>query len=238
MKQVGPRPVINLLRDMGVKAPIDTQPAIALGAVDLSVHEMVGSYTTFANKGVYTQPIAVTRIEDKNGVVLEEFTPFTREVMSAKDAYVVLNLLQGVTSYGTGARLRSRGGRYLNDVVTGFPYAFTNPIAGKTGTTQNNSDGWFMGTVPNLVTGVWSGCEDRAAHFGATYYGQGATVSLPTWALFMEKCYADPSLSISKGKFEKPEGSLEVALDCADYQQGAAKDTNAQGSATPDPFDY
>jgi len=238
MKQVGPRPVINLLRDMGVKAPIDTQPAIALGAVDLSVHEMVGSYTTFANKGVYTQPLAVTRIEDKNGVVLEEFTPFTREVMSAKDAYVVLKLLQGVTAYGTGARLRSRGGRYLNDVVTGFPYAFTNPIAGKTGTTQNNSDGWFMGTVPNLVTGVWSGCEDRAAHFGATYYGQGATVSLPTWALFMEKCYADPSLSVSKGAFEKPEGALGVELDCEEYERSASGDTSKHGGARNDPFDY
>lgn len=217
MKQVGPEPVIRLAREMGVKSEIDNQPSIALGTADLSVYEMVGSYTTFLNKGVYTEPIMITRIEDKNGVVLGEFLPETNEVMSEEDAYVILNLLQGVTTTqgASGVRLKSTWGNYRHDVVTGHPYAFKNPIAGKTGTTQNNSDGWFMGAVPNLITGVWGGCEDRAAHFGSIYYGQGATVSLPVWGLFMQKCYADKTLSISKANFEKPENHIKIELNCA-----------------------
>ena len=231
MKQVGPVPVIRLLNEMGVQDEIDPQPSIALGTVDLSVYDMVGTYTTFANKGVYTEPIFITRIEDKNGVILQEFSPKTNEVMSAQDAYVVVDLLKGVTTGGTGARLRSSWGTYTNDVVTGFPYKFTNPIAGKTGTTQNNADGWFMGMVPNLITGVWGGCEDRSAHFGATYYGQGATISLPVWALFMRKCYENPDLGISKGDFEKPIEPLSIELNCAMYKasQGQSLSNDSTG---------
>lgn len=215
MKEVGPEPVVRTVKAMGVEGEIEPQPAIALGSVDLSVYEMVGAYTTFANKGIHNEPIFITRIEDKNGVVLEEFTPTTNEVMSEEDAYIMLDLMKGVTRYGTGMRLRyGTDYAWLNHVVTGAPYKFTNPIAGKTGTTQNNSDGWFMGTVPNLVTGVWGGCEDRAAHFGSTAYGQGATVSLPVWALFMKKCYADPELDISKGDFDTPVNPISVELDC------------------------
>lgn len=220
MKQVGPEPVVRLANSMGVKSEIDLQPSIALGTVDLSVYEMAGAYTTFANKGVYTEPIMITRIEDKNGVVLQEFSPMTNEVMSEEDAYIILDLLKGVSQTGTGARLRRASGRYSNDVVTGFPWDFTNPIAGKTGTTQNNSDGWFMGVVPNLITTVWGGCEDRAAHFGSVYYGQGATVALPAWALYMEKCYADPKLKISTADFERPLEPLEVELNCNVYDDG------------------
>ena len=178
---------------------------------------MVGSYTTFANKGVYNEPIMITRIEDRNGVVLQEFIPRSNEVMSEEDAYVVLDPLKGVTQGGTGTRLRT-GSNYshLNYAVTGAPYQFKNPIAGKTGTTQNNSDGWFMGVVPNLITGVWAGCEDRAAHFGGTAYGQGATVALPVWALYMKKLYADEKLGISKDDFERPESPLSIDLYCAD----------------------
>ena len=219
MKQVGPRPVINLARRMGITGDIPEVPSIALGTVDLSVYEMVGSYTTFANKGRYVQPIMVTRIEDKNGVVLEEFTPETRQVMSDRDAYVILKLLMGVTEDGTGIRLRHDLGKnfYRNKAVTGYPYKFTNEIAGKTGTTQNNSDGWFMGAVPNLITGVWTGCEDRAAHMGGgfgTYYGQGATAALPIWAVYMKKNYANPDLGISASPFERPKGALGIDVDC------------------------
>jgi penicillin-binding protein 1A len=217
MKQVGPRPVINLARQMGITSDIPEVPSIALGTVDLSVYEMVGSYTTFANKGRYVEPIMITRIEDKNGVVLEEFSPETRQVMSDKDAYVILKLLMGVTEDGTGIRLRHKGARYRQNVVTGYPYGFTNEIAGKTGTTQNQSDGWFMGAVPNLITGVWTGCEDRAAHFGGaygTYYGQGATTALPIWALYMKKNYSNPELGISQDPFERPLGDLGVDVDC------------------------
>lgn len=219
MKQVGPRPVINLARRMGISSHIPEVPSIALGTVDLSVYEMVGSYTTFANKGRYVQPIMVTRIEDKNGVVLEEFTPEMRQVMSDRDAYVILKLLMGVTEDGTGIRLRHDLGKnfYRNNIVTGYPYKFTNEIAGKTGTTQNNSDGWFMGAVPNLITGVWTGCEDRAAHMGGgfgTYYGQGATAALPIWAVYMKKNYANPDLGISASPFERPKGALGIDVDC------------------------
>jgi len=219
MKQVGPRPVIDLARKMGITGDIPEVPSIALGTVDLSVYEMVGSYTTFANKGRYVQPIMITRIEDKNGVVLEEFTPETRQVMSDKDAYVILKLLMGVTEDGTGSRLRHDYGSkfYRNNAVTGYPYKFTNEIAGKTGTTQNQSDGWFMGAVPNLITGVWTGCDDRAAHFGGgfgTYYGQGATAALPIWAVYMKKNYANPKLGISLEPFERPKGELGVDVDC------------------------
>ncbi len=233
MKQVGPRPVIDLARRMGITGDIPEVPSIALGTVDLSVYEMVGSYTTFANKGRYVQPIMVTRIEDKNGVVLEEFTPETRQVMSDRDAYVILKLLMGVTEDGTGIRLRHDYGKnfYRNNSVTGYPYKFTNEIAGKTGTTQNNSDGWFMGAVPNLITGVWTGCEDRAAHMGGrfgTYYGQGATAALPIWAVYMKKNYANPDLGISVSPFERPKGALGTDVDCLpttfDFDSGEGDD--------------
>lgn len=238
MKQVGPEPVIRLLREMGVTDEIPLQPSIALGTVDLSVYDMVGSYTTFANKGVYTEPIFITRIEDRNGVILEEISPQTNEVMSEQDAYVVLDLLKGVTTSGTGARLKSRWGNYMNDVVTGFPWAFSNPIAGKTGTTQNNADGWFMGVVPNLITGVWGGCEDRSAHFGATYYGQGATVSLPVWALYMQKCYADEELKISKEDFEKPFDPISIELNCERYNSALPAIDSTETDGDPGEFGY
>jgi len=229
MKQIGPRPVINLARKMGITGDIPEVPSIALGTVDISVYEMVGSYTTFANKGRYVEPIMITRIEDKNGVVLEEFTPETRQVIGEKDAYAVLKLLMGVTEDGTGVRLRHNLGKnfYRNKAVTGYPYEFKNEIAGKTGTTQNNSDGWFMGVVPNLITGVWTGCEDRAAHFGGgwgTYYGQGATAALPIWAVYMKKNYANPELGISQEPFKRPKGKLDIDVDCEGVSTGGGTD--------------
>jgi len=237
MKQVGPIPVIRLLNEMGIDDEIPEQPSIALGTVDISVYDMVGAYTTFANKGVYTEPIFITRIEDRNGVVLQEFSPQTNEVMSEQDAYLVVDLLKGVSTQGTGSRLRLQYGSYPYDVVTGFPWAFKNPIAGKTGTTQNNSDGWFMGMVPNLITGVWGGCEDRSAHFASTTYGQGATVSLPVWALYMQKCYADKNLKISTADFEKPIDPLTIELDCDRYQAALAPVDTADSGLNPDQFD-
>ncbi len=236
MREVGPEPVVRLVREMGVSGEIPIVPSIALGSVDASLYDMVGSYTTFANKGVYTEPIVITRIEDKNGVVLEEFTPKTNEVMSEEDAYVILDLLKGVTQGGTGTRLRSSNYNSMDNVVTGAPWGFKNPIAGKTGTTQNNSDGWFMGVVPNLITGVWAGCEDRAAHFGSTYYGQGATVALPAWALFMEKCYADPKLKVSKADFNKPENPISIDLNCKDDQDPAEEAIENVFDEVPDEF--
>ena len=173
---------------------------------------MVSAYGMFANKGLRVEPMMITRIEDKNGTVLQQFTPKTQEVMSEESAYVVVNLLEGVTTGGSGIRLRTTAER--PDYVTGYPYGFNNPIAGKTGTTQNHTDGWFMGVVPNLATGVWTGGEDRAIHFEGISKGQGASMSLPTWAIFMRKCYQDPTLNISKEAFEKPEKEISIKLDC------------------------
>jgi penicillin-binding protein 1A len=174
-------------------------------------------------------------------VILEEFSPKTNEVMSAQDAYVVLDLLKGVTLNGTGQRLRSTWGSYPDDVVTGFPYKFSNPIAGKTGTTQNNADGWFMGVVPNLITGIWGGCEDRSAHFGSTTYGQGATISLPVWGIYMRKCYENPDLGISKSDFERPIEPLSIELNCNTYKasqgQSFSNDSTGTGNNVDPQFD-
>ncbi len=217
--KVGPRPVADLARNLGVSSNIPNVPAIALGTPDLSVYEMVGAYGAFANKGIYVKPIMVTKIEDKNGTIIYQSKPETRDVLSEESSYVTLKLLEGVTKFGSGARLRhnipeDERNYVYNNVVTGYPYKFQNAIAGKTGTTQNQSDGWFIGMVPNLVTGVWVGGEDRSVHFKDIAFGQGATMSLPIWGLFMNKCYEDEELSISKEDFDEPE-SLSIELDCS-----------------------
>lgn len=214
--KVGPRPVINLTRRLGITSDIPEVPSIALGTMDLSVFELVGAYGAFANQGIYVEPVFVTRIEDKYGTVLQEFVPETRDVLSPDAAATVVSLLEGVTLSGSGQRLRGTWGVNRIDykrAVTGYPYDFKNPIAGKTGTTQNQSDGWFMGMVPNLVTGVWVGAEDRAAHFPSITYGQGATMALPIWGMFMKANYADPDLGISQEGFEKPK-DLSIRIDC------------------------
>ena len=215
--KVGPRPVANLARNLGVRSNIPSVPAIALGSADLSVYEMVGAYSSFANKGIYVKPVLVTRIEDKNGTVIYQATPETKDVLSEESAYVTLKLLEGVTEAGSGIRLRHAGADKTNpifrDIVTGYPYAFKNPIAGKTGTTQNQSDGWFIGMVPNLATGVWVGGEDRATHFETIAYGQGATMALPIWASYMQACYADSTLVVSQEPFEAPD-FVSIPLDC------------------------
>ncbi|WGH74722.1 transglycosylase domain-containing protein [Tenacibaculum tangerinum] len=232
--KVSPINVVRLAESAGIQSKIEPNPSIALGAVELSLMEMVSAYSTFANKGLRVSPLMITRIEDKNGTVLAEFVPQTKEVLSEESAYVILDLMKGVTQSGSGARLRSS---YTSsgDAVTGFPYQFTNPIAGKTGTTQNQSDGWFMGVVPNLATGVWTGGEDRATHFAGIRYGQGATMSLPTWALYMKKCYEDKTLNVSQENFEKPE-KISINLDCS-KQEGEAEEGEDKED-TPDDTDF
>ena len=211
--KVGPEAVVELVHKLGVKSEIPAQPSIALGAVEITVEDMVSAYSTFANEGVYIKPQFITRIEDKNGVVIYEPSPDSHDVLNKDIAFAVIKLLEGVTEGGSGARLRTQGGGNGYNRVTGYPYMFTNPIAGKTGTTQNQSDGWFMGMVPNLACGVWVGCEDRSARFKGITYGQGATAALPIWAMFMKKCYKDETLHVSKSDFERP-ANLSIKVDC------------------------
>lgn len=225
MDRVGPKAVIDLTRELGVKSDIPASPAIALGAVEITVNDMVAAYSTFANQGVYVKPRFVSKITDKNGVVLYESQSETKDVMSKDISYAIVKLLEGVTESGSGARLRYTGaGGAGYHRMTGYPYAFKNPIAGKTGTTQNNSDGWFIGMVPNLATGVWVGNEDRGAHFRSTVYGQGATMALPIWAIYMRKCYKDPDLYISTDDFDRP-ASLTINVDCWKGGSRVANDT-------------
>ena len=217
MDLVGPLPVINLARKMGISSYLPAVPSIALGTPDISLFEMVGAYSTFVNQGIYVKPIMITRIEDKNGRALYEVMPETQDVLSEEAAYVTVNLMQGVTTEGSGARLRHAGLEKTNyiyeKVVTGYPYIFENSIAGKTGTTQNQSDGWFMGMVPNLSTGVWVGGEDRAIHFETIGYGQGATMALPIWGNYMRTLYENPEFGISQEDFIAPE-NLSISVDC------------------------
>ena len=225
---VGPQPVIELARNLGIKSEIPYAPSIALGTADIKLYEMVGAFNGFANKGQYIEPVFVTRIEDKNGRVLYEYKPKTNDVLSPQMAYVVTNLLEGVTRYGSGSRLRHTGMKnspVYKRVITGYPYAFKNPIAGKTGTTQNQSDGWFIGYVPNLVTGVWVGAEDRSVHFRSIAYGQGAAMALPIWALYMKANYADPELGISDKPFPKPDG-VDINLNCDDQDKQTQQNNN------------
>ena len=210
---VSPSNVVKLAKSMGVKsANLEPNPSIALGAVELSLYEMVGALSTFVNKGMFIEPIVVMRIEDKNGTVLENFMPKSKEIMTPESAYAIINLMEGVTQAGTGVRLRNTSKNYPK-TITGHPYQFKNTIAGKTGTSQNNSDGWFMGMVPNLATGVWVGADDRAVHFPDGKRGQGASMALPIWALYHQSMYADESLTVSDGKFPKPE-EMTIELDC------------------------
>jgi len=229
--KTGPQPVIDLVSKLGMDAAnIPVQPSIALGTADVSVYEMVSAYSVFANEGIYVKPIIITRIEDKNGTVLFQHIPETRDVISKETAYVTTSLLEGVTIAGSGARLRGNwavNNSFYKSVVTGYPYEFKNPIAGKTGTTQNQSDGWFMGMVPNLVTGVWVGAEDRSARFPTIRYGQGATMALPIWANYMKKCYENEDIGVSTDEFAKPE-ELTIETDCEKWK--------AENKSTQDDF--
>lgn len=235
--RTGPEPVIELVGKLGIDTDnIPAVPSIALGTADLSVFEMVSAYSAFVNEGVYVKPVIVNRIEDKNGTILYQHVPETKDVLSKETAYVTVNLMEGVTRFGSGTRLRGNwatGSELYERAVTGYPFNFENPIAGKTGTTQNQSDGWFMGMVPNLVTGVWVGAEDRSVHFPGIAYGQGATMALPIWGVYMKKVYADEQLNISKEEFPKPE-TITIATNCDTYGNAGMDD----GDSIPEELDF
>lgn len=233
--EVSPINVARLAKAAGVETKFQANPSIALGAIDLTLLEMASAYSTFANKGMRVSPMFISQIEDKNGTVLETFVPETKEVLNEESAYVILNLMEGVTQGGSGVRLRTNHIR--PKFVTGYPYEFSNPIAGKTGTTQNHTDGWFMGMVPNLMTGVWTGGEDRSIHFEGIDKGQGAAMSLPTWAIFMRKCYEDKTLNVSQEAFEKPE-NLSININCEQSDQQNSTDEEGPGKEEPKEDDF
>ena len=193
MKELGPERVCEYARIFGIQNEMECNPSLCLGTADLTVYEMVSVYATFVNQGHYTKPYLVSRIEDKNGQVLYQHVPESREALDPNTAFTMVRMLQGVVDHlkGTGRRLRTR-------------YKFKNQMGGKTGTTQGNSDGWFMGITPDLVSGTWVGCDDRRLRFRRTLYGQGANMALPIFAIYMKYVYADPSIGLSQGAFEPP----------------------------------
>ncbi|HPQ64469.1 MAG TPA: transglycosylase domain-containing protein [Bacteroidales bacterium] len=201
MKQFSPQAVVDIMHRMGIRSFVDPVYSIFLGTSDLSLEEMVGAYGTFANKGVYTRPLYVTRIEDRNGNIISTFNPYIDEVISEDDAFLMTSLLKGVVTNGTAVRLR-------------LTYKLNNPMGGKTGTTQNHSNGWFMGVMPDLVAGVWTGWEDQAIHFEDLSMGQGANMALPVFGLFLQRLLADEEFAIiGTTDFEAPPG-FNVELDC------------------------
>jgi penicillin-binding protein 1A len=208
MKLVTPAPVVELIKRLGINSPnLDPYPAICLGTFDASVFDMTGAYSVFANHGIWTEPTDILRIEDRHGNVLYTSHPQIRQAMNDQYAYVMTYLLKGVIQDGTGSRMQ-------------FTYHLYNPIGGKTGTTENNSDGWFIGITPQLVTGVWTGFENRAIHFRSTRFGEGANTALPIWALYMQKVYANETLGIKKNvDFAPPKGGVSIQLDCSQYNQ-------------------
>lgn len=218
MKQFGPAAMVDMCRRLGVKSFLDPVVSLCLGPADLTLFEMVGAYNTFPSKGVFVEPIFVLRIEDKAGNVLANFTPKKREAISEQTAYLMVNLMQGVINEGTANRLR-------------WKYIPEGAIAGKTGTTNDQADGWFIGYVPKLTAGVWVGAEDRQVHFAGLDKGGGSNMALPIWGIFMKKVLADPSLGIStKDLFIAP-GTYPEGLNC-----NGADDEALTGSTESDPF--
>ncbi len=205
MKQFGPLSMVEMCRKLGISSYLDAVPSLCVGSCDLSVYEMVSAYNTFPSRGVFIEPVLVDRIEDKSGNVLANFSARKREAVSDPTAYLMVNLMQGVVNEGTAGRLK-------------WKYQLEGELAGKTGTTNDQSDGWFIGYTPKLTAGVWVGAEDRQVHFESLYYGGGANMALPIWGLFMQKVYKDKSIGIGKDdKFVPPLGwNLDLQCTGAD----------------------
>ncbi|MBP5515536.1 MAG: transglycosylase domain-containing protein [Bacteroidales bacterium] len=219
----GPSMVINIARKMGVTSPIDEVPAICVGAAEVTVLEMAGAMSTFPNNGEYVQPIFITRIEDNKGKVLESFTPERREAISPRIAWMMIQMMKGVIDSGTGARLR------------GKQFNLSYPMAGKTGTTQNNSDCWFVGITPKMTTVIWTGGELRSIHFRSMEYGQGARLALPIFGYYMRSVYDDTELNFYRGDFTKPnipdeefdeEGEIRYQEEISEPSEEATATTN------------
>lgn len=207
VNEVGARPVAALTKKMGITTPVPEYPSIALGAYEASVYDMAGAYSAFVNQGIWTEPNYILRIEDKNGTPIYEHAPKVVKVLNSESAYIMVDMLKAVVDGGTAGRLRWR-------------YGLTQPMGGKTGTTNDNADAWFLGITPKLVSAVWTGAEDRGISFESMAEGQGAQAALPIYGIFMQKVYKDPKFAeLAKADFKLPEGGLTRELDCSKYQQ-------------------
>ena len=209
-----PQAVVDLVKQMGITTPMEAYPSICLGTSDLSVMEMAGAMSTFVNKGIHKEPIFITKICDNKGMVLEVFNSKSNSALDEETSFLVLELMKGVVDGGTGGRLR-------------FRYGLTSTIAGKTGTSDNNSDGWFIGLNPKLATAVWVGGELRSIHFRSTALGQGASMALPVYGLFMKRCEKDSKLNFYKGDFDRPP-TISIDMDCSNYVQEIEQGTMEQ----------
>jgi penicillin-binding protein 1A len=203
MKKTGPSKVLEIARDMGITSSLPEQPSLCLGTGEVSVFEMVGAYGTFVNNGIFTEPIIITRIEDKHGNILVEKHTKTRDAIDHDVAYQMLHMLKG--------SLQESGG--TSQALNSYNFTKGNDVGGKTGTTSNYSDAWYMGLTNEIVAGIWVGGDDRSIHFRSLALGQGSKQAMPAYAKFMEKIYADKDLNLKKSSFQKPE-NMTVSIDC------------------------
>ena len=218
VKQLTPEVIVNYAKNLGLVSEIDPVPSVGFGSSDVSIYEMAGAYGTFVNDGVWTEPIYITRIEDKNGNTLFTNVPRSREVLSEQTAYLMIHMLKGAVDIRLATAWHGLRNRYK----------LKNEIGAKTGTTSNYSDAWFMGVTPDLVCGMWVGGEDRSIHFRSANYGQGNKLAMPIYGIFMQKVYADKNLNVSKAPFPKPEQPLTVEIDCSKYNNSIISDTVSQ----------
>lgn len=206
VKQFSPEAVARMINQLGIHSFVDPQPSVFLGTSDVSLYEMVSAYGAYVSGGMRVDPVLVSRIEDRHGNLLASFSAESREVIDPHTAYLMVKLLEGVVQRGTAGRMR-------------WMYKLGGALGGKTGTTQNNSDGWFMCIQPRLVMGCWVGCEDRAVRFDNMAYGQGASSALPIVALFLQKAYADATTGISENDvWEIPKGAEGLEFNCDDKE--------------------
>ena len=211
-----PETVVKYAKELGVENPLEAVPSLCLGTSDVSVYELVGAYSAFVNKGVYTKPYFITRIEDKYGNIIQEFPPRTREVLSEETAFLMVYMLMGATQETGGTAVG------LSPEVR-----IDNEIGGKTGTTQNASDGWFIGLTKDLVSGGWTGGDERSIHFRSSVLGQGARMARPIWDYYMQSVYADSLLGYEKGPFPRPIRPLSVEINCDAYQNPELADMDS-----------
>jgi penicillin-binding protein 1A len=217
MQEIKPANVVDFAHRVGIESDLEAVPSLCLGVNDVSIYEMVGAYSTFANMGISTKPYYITRIEDKNGNVIENFVPKTKQAISPQNAYKMLYMLRG--------GVEERGGTSQG---LSMELKIDNEIGGKTGTTNNASDGWYMGVTKDLVSGVWVGGDERSIHFRNWFLGQGSKTARPIWDIYMRKIYNDTTLGYEKGKFQQPPGGLDVTLDCSKYSHKNADSSYVQ----------